>query len=109
VLFHQHTGLASVPYVGLRPRPGVKTAQTTTFNPRSRLWPLNRGLFPGVPEELLLRSRPITGWHLDERRLLDAIAAFAPHVPALRLEQDGSARPLAIEPRGRTRRGPEAG
>ena len=36
----------------------------------------------------------ISGWHLADRRLLEALAAFAPHVRALRLEGDGSLRPL---------------
>jgi hypothetical protein len=92
VLFHQYAGQATVPYVGLRLRPGARRA--TTFNRRSRLWPINRGLFPGVPEAVLVRSRPITGWHLDEGRLLEAIAAFAPEVRVLRLEHDGSVRTL---------------
>jgi hypothetical protein len=95
VLFHQHAGQASVPYIGLRLRPGVRRPHSTTFNRRSRLWPLNRGLFPGVPEAVLVRSRPITGWQLDEDRLLEAVATFAPEVRVLRLEQDGSVRPLA--------------
>jgi hypothetical protein len=94
VLFHQYAGQASVPYIGLRLRPGVRRPNTTTFNRRSRLWPVNRGLLPGIPEAVLVRSRPITGWHLDEGRLLEAIAAFAPDVRVLRMEHDGSVRPL---------------
>jgi hypothetical protein len=54
----------------------------------------HRGLFPGVLEAVLARSRPISGWPLDEGRLLEAIARFAPHVRALRLEEDGTVRPL---------------
>jgi hypothetical protein len=94
VLFHQYAGQARVPYLGLRLRPGVRRPNTTTFNRRCRLWPVNRGLFPGIPEAVLVRSRPITGWRLDEGRLLEAIAAFAPEVRVLRLEHDGSVRPL---------------
>jgi hypothetical protein len=40
------------------------------------------------------RGRPVTGWHLDEGRLLETIAAFAPEVCVLRLEHDGTAHPL---------------
>jgi len=92
VLFHQYAGLASVPYVGLRLRPGARCP--TTFDHRSRLWRLNRGLFPHVPDAVLVRSRPVTGWHLDERRLLQAVTTFAPEVRVLRLDRDGSIQPL---------------
>jgi hypothetical protein len=40
------------------------------------------------------RGRPVTGWHLDEGRLLETIAAFAAEVRVLRLEHDDTAHPL---------------
>jgi hypothetical protein len=95
VLFRQYAGLTSVRYVGLRLRPGVRRPHTTTFNRRSRLWRLNRSQFPHVLEPVLVRSRPVTGWHLDERRLLQAVTTFAPDVRVLVVDRDGSVRPLA--------------
>jgi hypothetical protein len=74
VLFRQYAGLTSVPYVGLRLRPGVRRLHTTTFN---------------------RRSRPVTGWHLDERRLLQAVTTFAPDVRVLVVDRDGWVRLLA--------------
>lgn len=73
VLFHQYAGQARVPYLGLRLRPGVRRPNTTTFNRRSRLWPLNRGLFPGIPVDARLISLGclcilITGSTGEERR-----------------------------------------
>jgi hypothetical protein len=106
VLFHQYAGQARVPYVGLRLRPGVRRPGTTTFNRRSRLWAVNRGLFPGIPEAVLVRSRPITGWHLDEgrpargdRRLRPRRARAAPG--ARRLGAAARTRPVSGSVRAR--------
>jgi hypothetical protein len=62
-----------------------------------------RGLVPHVPEPVLVRSRPVTGWHLDERRLLEAVTTFAPDVRVLHLDRDGSVRPLEVPADRQTR------
>jgi hypothetical protein len=82
-----------MPYVGFRLRSGAWTA-ATSFDPDSRLWKISRDLLPHVPEEVLLRSRPVNGWRLDERRLCDAVARFAPDVRVVRLDEAGEPHPV---------------
>lgn len=95
VLFTQETGQASVAYVGLGPRPGADPgAEATTFKTGGMAWRSTLRLLPHVPEEVLARSRPVIGWSLDERRLVEAVAAFGPHVRVVRLEPDGSIHPV---------------
>ena len=54
-------------------------------------------LMPHVPDDVLLRSRPVNGWRLDERRLCEAVAAYAPAVPVVRLDEAGEPHPVMGE------------
>ena len=94
VLFDQYHAGGRQPYIGIRLRPGAQTA-ATTFNTNSRLWNTNRNLMGHVPEDVLMRSRPVTGWRLDEQRLSAAVATYAPDVQAVRLDETGTPHPLS--------------
>jgi hypothetical protein len=95
VLFRQYAGLTSVPYVGLASARACGAPHHHLRPPQAPL-AAQRGLVPHVPEPVLVRSRPVTGWHLDERRLLEAVTTFAPDVRVLHLDRDGSVRPLEV-------------
>jgi hypothetical protein len=94
VLFDQYHAGGRQPYLGVRLRRDAR-ATATTFNPESRLWSTNRKLMGHVPEDILVRSRPVSGWRLDEQRLSEAITSYAPHVRVVRLDNTGTAHPVA--------------
>jgi hypothetical protein len=77
VLWHQVLpGTWPMPYVGVVRREGLPPV------PVSRGWALRataRALVP-VPYDVLLTSRPVNGWRLDEERLAAAVRHFAPDV-----------------------------
>lgn len=93
VLFDQYHAGGRLPYIGVRLRPGAQTV-ATTFNPDSRLWATNRKLMGHAPEDILMRSRPVTGWRLDEQRLSEAVATYAPDVQVIRLDNTGTPQPV---------------
>jgi hypothetical protein len=93
VLFHRTVPGERQPSIGLRRRPGTPSP-ATTFKPRSRSWASNRKLMRHVPEDVLLLSRPVSGWRLDERRLLEAVDRYAPGVRVVRLDETGAVHPL---------------
>jgi hypothetical protein len=76
-----------MPYIGVRLRPGAQAA--TSFDPDSRLWRISRDLLPHVPEDVLLRSRPVSGWRLDEPRVCENVTRHAPDVRVVRLDETG--------------------
>lgn len=84
VLFRQDAGAATMPYVGLRLRPGAP-AVDTGIDRDGRVWQGVRRLVPHVPEDVLAHSRAINGWRLDEQRLAQALDVHAPHVRIVRL------------------------
>ncbi|MFI2205504.1 hypothetical protein ACH47Z_32955 [Streptomyces sp. NPDC020192] len=76
VLWRQVTGKASVPYVGVSRREGAPALPGD--GPRSRA--VLSALTP-VPADIAIASRAVTGWRLDQERLVSAVAHFAPGVP----------------------------
>ena len=57
-----------------------------------------RRLIPHVPVEISTVSRPVNGWRLSRRRLVTAVSAFAPDIPVIEFDQDGSQRVLSPTP-----------
>lgn len=84
VLFRQHVSATTIPYVGLRLRPGAP-AVDTAVDPDGMMWQVTRHLVPHVPEDVLAHSRAINGWRLDEEKLAQILADYAPHVQIVRL------------------------
>ncbi|WP_405811992.1 hypothetical protein OG524_29565 [Streptomyces sp. NBC_01520] len=77
VLWQQHSaegipwvGVARRPDAGPLPGPGQGRAARATM----------RALAPGVPADVALASRAVSGWHLDRDALAAAVAYFAPGV-----------------------------
>ncbi|RQX08483.1 hypothetical protein [Micromonospora inaquosa] len=78
VLWTQQAGPATVPYVGLQPRPGLPPLPGSA---RSRgLRRMNRALVPHVPPAVLVDSRPATLWRLHRPSIEAAVRHFAPAV-----------------------------
>jgi hypothetical protein len=84
VLFRQHTGATTVPYVGLGLRPGAPVVDAAA-NTDAAMWGVTRQLLPHVPEDVLAHSRAINGWRLDEEKLAQVLADHAPHVQIVHL------------------------
>jgi hypothetical protein len=76
VLWRQHIGGTSMPYVGLIRREGAPALPGDD----SRMRAVLEHLAP-VPAEVAIASRAVNGWHLDKERLVAAVARFAPAVP----------------------------
>ncbi|WP_435612586.1 hypothetical protein [Streptomyces sp. bgisy159] len=76
VLWRQAAGGASVPYVGVTRREGAPPLPGDGLKAHAAL----RHLVP-VPPEVATASRAVVGWHLDQERLLAALARFAPDIP----------------------------
>jgi hypothetical protein len=77
VLFYQDAGPATMPYVGLRLRPGAPSVPAG-HNRDRRMWRMTRDLLPHVPEDVLAQSRPISGWRLDEEMLARSLPFTRP-------------------------------
>ncbi|MET8044395.1 hypothetical protein ABZU25_26450 [Micromonospora sp. NPDC005215] len=78
VLWTQQAGPTTVPYVGLRRRPGLPPLPGSA---RSRgLWRMNQALVPHVPPAVLADSRPATFWRLNRPSIEASIRHFAPAV-----------------------------
>jgi hypothetical protein len=76
VLWRQHVGGTSMPYVGLIRREGAPALPGDD----SRMRAVLEHLVP-VPADVAIASRAVNGWRLDKDRLVTAIARFAPAVP----------------------------
>ncbi len=84
VLFTQHVGVASIPYVGLQRRPGLPPLPGSA---RSRfLRRMNHAVVPHVPPDVLADSRQATSWRLHRPRLKAAVRHFAPSVKIVDLD-----------------------
>jgi hypothetical protein len=78
VLWTQHAGGTTIPYIGLRRRPGLPPLPGSA---RSRtLRRLNRAMVPHVPPDVLADSRPAAFWRLHRPSLETAVRHFAPAV-----------------------------
>ncbi len=78
VLWAQQAGPTSVPYVGLKRRPGLPPLPGSA---RSRgLRRMNQALVPHVPSAIIADSRPTTFWRLHRPSLEAAVRHFAPAV-----------------------------
>lgn len=79
VLWTQYAGGTSIPYVGLRRRPGLPPLPGSA---RSRwLRRMSQMLVPHVPPDVLADSRPATFWRLHRPSLeVVAVRHFAPAV-----------------------------
>jgi hypothetical protein len=84
-----------MPYIGLALRPGAPSPPGVR-HPRGLLLRLSSSLVPHVPPEVIPLSRQISGWRLDRARLLAAVAAYAPDVGVVEVEQDGSTHPITV-------------
>ncbi|MGW1723347.1 hypothetical protein ACWCQK_10530 [Streptomyces sp. NPDC002306] len=78
VLWRQRVRSASVFYVGVSRREHAPPLPGD--GPRRRA--VVEHMVP-VPADVAIASRPMTGWRLDEVRLVTAVAHFAPDVPVL--------------------------
>ena len=76
VLWRQVTGTASVPHIGLVRREGAPALPGDGPKSRAVLKYL-----VSVPADVAIASRAVTGWRLDEDRLITAVAHFAPGIP----------------------------
>jgi hypothetical protein len=88
-----------MPYIGLALRPGAPPPPGARL--RGRLLRLSSSLVPHIPPEVIPLSRQISGWRLDRARLLAAVAAYAPDVGVVEVEQDGSTHPVGASPQRR--------
>lgn len=78
VLWRQPLPGSSIPWVGVSRREGAPPLPGPGQGSTTRA--LGGALVP-VPVEVLLSSRAVSGWRLDEQRLTEAVAHFAPGVP----------------------------
>lgn len=78
MLWSQHAGLATVPYVGLQRCPGLPPLPGSA---RSRgLRRMNQMAVPHIPPAVLADSRPTTFWRLHRPSLEATVRHFAPGV-----------------------------
>ncbi|WP_433309938.1 hypothetical protein ACQP0U_21580 [Micromonospora sp. CA-269861] len=78
MLWTQQASPTTVPYVGLRRRPGLPPLPGSA---RSRgLRRMNQALVPHVPPAVVADSRPATLWHLHRSSVEAAVRHFAPTV-----------------------------
>lgn len=84
VVWTQHVGAASIPYVGLQRRPGLPPLPGSA---RSRfLQRMNQAVISHVPPDVLADSRPATFWRLHRPSLKVAVRHFAPAVKIVDLD-----------------------
>ncbi|MFC5954054.1 hypothetical protein ACFP51_05970 [Streptomyces pratens] len=76
VLWRQATGRSSLTHVGVVRREGAPALPGD--GPKARA--ILEHLVP-VPADVAMTSRPVTGWHLDQERLMAAVTHFAPGLP----------------------------
>jgi hypothetical protein len=97
-LFHQYGRWpARMLFVGLELGPAASVPEGTP-RPGSFMHRSYSGLIPHVPVEISTVSRPVNGWRLSRRRLVTAVSAFAPAVPVIEFDRDGSQRVLSPAP-----------
>src|SRR5262249_21283391 len=77
VMWRQRVPHTSIQWVGVVRREGAPPLPGATSSPVPRA--LVHALAP-VPYELVAASRAVSGWHLDRKRLAEAVAYFAPAV-----------------------------
>lgn len=84
VLWTQHVGAASIPYVGLQRRPGLPPLPGSA---RSRfLQRMNQAVVSHVPPDVLADSRPAAFWRVHRPSLKAAVRHFAPAVEIVDLD-----------------------
>lgn len=84
VLWTQHAGLATVPYLGLQRRPGLPPLPGSA---RSRgLRRMNQIAVAHIPPAVLADSRPTTFWRLHRPSLTATVHHFAPAVEIVEVD-----------------------
>ncbi|MFB7505970.1 hypothetical protein [Streptomyces broussonetiae] len=76
VLWYQAAGRATVPYAGVTRREGAPALPGDGPKSRAVL-----GHLASVPADVAISSRAVTGWRLDNERLISAVNHFAPGIP----------------------------
>ncbi|MEO3773392.1 hypothetical protein [Micromonospora sp. B9E7] len=78
VLWTQHVGFATIPYVGLQRRRGLPPLPGSARSRGLRL--LNQAAVPHVPRAVLADSRPANSWRLHRPSIEAAVRHFGPTV-----------------------------
>ncbi|WP_346125668.1 hypothetical protein [Micromonospora coerulea] len=96
VLFYQYVRWpARILYLGLQLHPSASAPAGAARAGSFEHWSLERFL-PHVPVEASSVSRQVNGWRLDRRRLVAAVRTYAPDVPVIELDEQGSPRDLRL-------------